>query len=190
MPASANSCEPKRILIYGVTGSGKSTFAARLSEATGIRWHPVDDLAFVANWESTTEEFQREKIEAICAGEEWILDTAYGKWIEVPLARVDLIVGLDYPRWFSLGRLIRRTMSRIRTKKPVCNGNIETVGKMLSRDSIILWHFKSFRRKRDRMRQWAALAGGPATLLFKSPKDAEAWLATLAESSGISDDQQ
>lgn len=181
---------PKRILIYGVTGSGKSTFAARLSDATGIPWHPVDDLAFEGNWQPTTEEFQRGKIEVICAGEEWILDTAYGKWIEVPLDRVDLIIGLDYPRWLSLGRLIRRTFSRAWTKTPVCNGNIETFVKAVSRDSIILWHFKSFRRKRDRIRGWAAQTGGPATLVFRSPKQSEAWLKTLAESSRMSLDQQ
>ena len=46
----------------------------------------------------------------ICAGEEWILDHAYGKWREIPLARAELIVALDYPRWLSLSRLIGRTL--------------------------------------------------------------------------------
>src|ERR1051325_11476049 len=118
-----SSAGPKRVLIYGVTGSGKSTLAARLSDSTGIPWHSADDLAFVANWQPTSPEYQRGKISEICSGESWILDTAYAGWIEIPLSRVELIVCLDYPRWLSLARLLRRTATRIIDKQPVCNGN-------------------------------------------------------------------
>ena len=48
------------------------------------------------------EDEQRRRIEAICAGERWVLDTAYGAWVDVPLARAELIVALDFPRWLSL----------------------------------------------------------------------------------------
>jgi len=34
-----------------------------------------------------------------------VLDTAYGAWLDVVLPRVDLVVGLDYPRWFFLQRV-------------------------------------------------------------------------------------
>ena len=35
-----------RILVYGVTGSGKTFLAERISAATGIPWHAVDDLTW------------------------------------------------------------------------------------------------------------------------------------------------
>jgi adenylate kinase family enzyme len=39
-----------RILVYGVTGSGKTTFAERIAAVTGIPWHAVDDLTLESTW--------------------------------------------------------------------------------------------------------------------------------------------
>jgi adenylate kinase family enzyme len=170
---------PDRIFVYGVTGSGKSTLAARISQQTGLPWHSVDDLAWEPNWVPVAPEEQRRRIAALCAGERWILDTAYGQWRDVALARVQLIVALDYPRWLSLGRLLRRTLVRSVTHQRICNGNVETFRRALASDSIIRWHFRSFARKRDRIRAWAADPPCPEVLRLTSPRDTERWLATL-----------
>jgi adenylate kinase family enzyme len=172
-----------RILVYGVTGSGKSTTASQIAERTGIPWHSVDDLTWDPGWVPVPVEEQRRRIAAICAGEQWILDTAYGAWREIPLARAELIVALDFPRWLSLGRLVRRTVRRAVDRKPICNGNTESFRQAFSRDSIIVWHFKSFARKRARMRAWAANpAAGPAVVRLTSPRAARRWLDTLPAS--------
>jgi adenylate kinase family enzyme len=165
-----------RILIYGVTGSGKTTLARRMGELTGLPWHSVDDLTWEPNWVVVPTDEQRRRIEEICAGEEWILDTAYGKWREIPLARAELIVALDYPRWLSLSRLIRRTLARLVDRRTICNGNRETLRTLFARDSIVLWHFQSFQRKRARMRTWSSNPGGPEVHRFTSPRQLEDWL--------------
>jgi adenylate kinase family enzyme len=167
-------------MIYGCTGAGKTTFARRLSERTGIPWYSVDDLTFEPNWVTVPDEVQRRRITDICARPEWILDTAYGKWIDVPLQNVELIVGLDYPRWFSLARLMRRTLARMFDKRPICNGNTETFKTSFSRESIILWHFKSFDRKRARMLQWEG-QGRPTIVRFRSAREAQKWLTALQQ---------
>jgi adenylate kinase family enzyme len=169
-------------MVYGVTGSGKTTLAARLGARTGLPWHSVDDLTWEAGWEPVPVEEQRRKIEEICRGDHWILDTAYGQWIEVPMARVELIVALDYPRLLSLARLARRTVRRAVDGRPICNGNRETWRTALSRDSILVWHFRSFARKRGRMRAWAADPSGPEVVVMRRPRDTEAWLKTLEAS--------
>lgn len=165
---------PERILVYGVTGSGKTTFAERISAATGIPWHSVDDLTWEPGWVPVPDLEQRRRIEAICAGERWVLDTAYGRWLDLPLARVELIVALDYPRWLSLFRLVRRCVARAIDGQPICNGNYESFRHMFSRDSIIVWHFRSFSRKRRRIRGWAADPGMNIVRLA-SPRQAEDW---------------
>ena len=137
-----------------MTGSGKSTLAASLSESTGIPWHHVDDLTWKPGWVAVPTDEQRRRIEEICARPEWILDTAYATWLDVPLSRAQVIIGLDYPRWLSFQRLVRRTVRRQIDRRPICNGNRETLRGMLSTDSILLWHFRSFSRKRRRIRQW------------------------------------
>jgi adenylate kinase family enzyme len=171
---------PDRILVYGVTGTGKTTLAARISELTGLPWHSVDDLTWELDWVQVAPDEQRRRIADVCAGERWILDTAYGQWRDVALARVELIVGLDYARWVSLGRLVRRTLARVIDRRPVCNGNVETLRGTLGPDSIIRWHFRSFTRKRARIREWAADPNRTVVRLT-SPRQTRRWLATLAE---------
>ena len=166
----------RRIVVYGVTGSGKSTLAARIGERLDLPYHSVDDLTWEPGWGAVPDDTQRQRISAICPGDAWVLDSAYGKWHEVPLARADLVVGLDLPRWRSLGRLLRRTASRMLRRTEICNGNRESLRSMLSSDSIVAWHFRSFARKRATMRAWHADPGAPEVVLLRSPADVERWL--------------
>jgi adenylate kinase family enzyme len=171
--------QPRRILVYGVTGSGKSTLAAELGRITGLPVHLVDDeIGWMPGWVEVGADEQRRRAAALAEHSEWILDSAYGRWRDLVLPRAELIVGLDYPRWLSLSRLLRRTVRRARDKQVVCNGNVETWRQAFSKESILVWHFRSFGRKRACMRAWAA--DPPAdVVLLRSPREADRWLAGL-----------
>jgi len=173
-----------RVLVYGVTGSGKTTLAERLSQATGLTWHSVDDLTWEPGWVAVPVDEQRRRIARICDQPEWILDTAYGDWIDIPLARVDLVVALDYPRWFSLQRLVRRSLERVVDRQPICNGNQERLRNLVTPESIIVWHFKSFSRKRRRIARWSADPQGPSVVRLRTARETETWLAGLRGSLG------
>ena len=169
----------RRILVHGVTGSGKTTLAARLGALTGVPWTEADSLTWLPGWVLRPDAEQRRRVEELCARESWILDSAYGRWQDVALARAELVVGLDYPRWLSLGRLLRRTAARAVDRTPVCNGNVERWRQVLSRDSILLWHFRSFADKRDRLLAWEADPVMPPVLRLRSPAELESWLGTV-----------
>ena len=104
---------PSRIFVYGVTGSGKSVLAEQIGTILNLPWYSVDDLSREPGWVQVPVEKQRIRISAICVRECWVLDSAYEKWLDIPLSRVELIVGLDHPRWLSLARLIRRTIQSV-----------------------------------------------------------------------------
>ncbi len=169
----------RRVLVFGVTGTGKSTLAAQLSERTDLPWHAVDDLTWQPDWVPVPAEEQRRMIREVCAGDAWVLDHAYGRWLDVVLERVQLIVALDYPRLLSLGRLLRRCVINIVARRPTCNGNFETWRKLVGHDSIVRWHFQSFAGKRAQIRRWAADPDGPQVIVFRRPADAERWLREL-----------
>src|SRR5438067_5938121 len=90
---------PTRILVYGVTGSGKTTLARRIGEATGLPWHSVDDeIGWLPGWVERPRDEQRDFAARIASADAWVLDTAYSHWRDVVIARAELIVELDYPR--------------------------------------------------------------------------------------------
>jgi adenylate kinase family enzyme len=171
---------PRRILLHGCTGSGKSTAAARIAERLGLPLILADDIGWLPGWVSRSEDEQRAMVAAATAGEAWVLDSTYSRWRDAVTGNPDVILGLDYPRWLSLQRLLRRTARRVVTREAVCNGNVETLRTALGRDSIIRWHFRSWKRKRVTMRAWAADPSAPPTLLFRRPAELEAWIAGLA----------
>lgn len=168
-------------MVYGVTGSGKTTAAARLSGITGVDWYAVDDLTWQPGWVPVADDKQRAIITDLCERDEWIIDHGYGKWLDIPLDSADLIIALDYPRWVSFSRLLHRSVSRVITGELQCNGNRETWRTLLAGDSILVWHFQSFSRKRRRIRVWAERSPGPSVLRFSSQRQLDNWLRTLRE---------
>lgn len=182
MPVATASATARRVLVYGVTGSGKSTAARQIGPRLGLPVTLVDELTWNPGWQPVPEARQRELIAAVTAGEAWVLDSAYGLWLDLVLPHAELVVGLDYPRWFSLQRLVRRTLRRVVTGEPACNGNVETWRGVVDQDSILRWHFRSFASKRERLHRWAEAPDGPPVLLFRRARDLERWIDALPSS--------
>lgn len=174
---------PRRILVYGVTGAGKSTLSRKIAARTGLPSIDVDHLSWLPGWVEVPAEEQRERMGRLAEGDAWVMDTAYGKWLDVVVDRADLVVCLDYPRLLSLSRLIRRSLWRLFTQEECCNGNRETLRKLLSRDSIIRWHFLSFDRKAKRIAAWCEGPGAERFVRLRSPRQADAWLSSLSAKS-------
>jgi adenylate kinase family enzyme len=178
--------DPERVLIYGVTGSGKTTLGRQIGEIAGLPWHSVDDeIGWLPNWSERPREEQRQLAQQIAGSEKWVLDTAYGHWRDVVLPRTELIVALDYPRHVSLTRLLHRTARRVVTGELTCNGNRESLRQVLSPDSIIFWHFRSFTRKRTQIGAWESDQSAPPVVRLRSPRMTDEWLAALRMHYGV-----
>jgi len=92
------------------------------------------------------------------------------------------VAWLDYsfPRVFS--RALQRTFRRVFTGERVYAGNTESFARaFLSRDSILWWVIISWRKNRTQLEelQRRAADGGPVFFVFRSPSEAETWLARV-----------
>jgi adenylate kinase family enzyme len=180
VPETDRVGDARKILVYGATGSGKSTLARILGGLTGIPVTAVDDICWSPGWVQMPNDEQLAHFDALTRTDSWILDSAYGAWRHLAHERADLVVALDYARLTSLCRLLRRTTQRIVDRQEICNGNHESWRTVFARDSLVVWHFTSFRPKRAEMRAWEAAASGPPVIRLRRPAHARAFVRAEA----------
>lgn len=163
-----------RIAIIGVSGSGKSSLAEKLARKYALDHVELDSLFMNGDWvEAELPEF-RARVERRLSGlRGYIIDGNYGKVRDLTWDTCDTIIWLDYPRPLVMKRVILRTIRRVFTREELWNGNRESFrASFLSRDSIILWSWNSYgRRKADYAELQRRYEGkGVRFLVIKSPK--------------------
>jgi adenylate kinase family enzyme len=171
--------DARRVVVRGGVGSGKSTFARELARRLGVAHVELDALHHGPGWrEATAEELRAKVDEALDDGRGWVVDGNYDlKLGTLVLERAQLIVWLDLPLRVTFPRLLRRTVRRVHTREELWNGNRETWrGSFLSRDSILLWLFRTHRRNR---REWPSRFEGRELVRLRTRRQAEAWLARV-----------
>ena len=139
-----------RIVIIGATGSGKTTLANALAEKHGMPFTDLDDLYWQPGWLETPPADFRAAVDHATAAPRWIIAGNYSAVRDLTWGRADTLIWLDYSFHRVLWQLLRRSLRRVSDRNLICNGNRETWRKLLSRDSIIVWLFTSFaKRRRD-----------------------------------------
>jgi adenylate kinase family enzyme len=87
----------ERVLVIGSPGAGKSSFARRLREKSGLPLYYLDMIWHLPDRTTVTrEEFDR-RLEEILREDRWIIDGNYGRTLERRLMRCDTVFLLDLP---------------------------------------------------------------------------------------------
>jgi glycosyltransferase involved in cell wall biosynthesis len=109
-PAAGLPAGASRIHITGGSGTGKSSLAARLSVATGIPRHHLDEIVRAGGEGSTRSlEERRARVHEIAGTPAWITEGIHVGWTEELFREADVIVWLDQRSWRrSAGRVVRR----------------------------------------------------------------------------------
>ena len=97
-----------RVVVTGLAGSGKSTFALALADKTGLPVIHLDLHFWKPGWVAPSETEWRSKQRAVLAGDAWIADGNYHETLDLRVERADTVVVLDMPWWLCSGRAFLR----------------------------------------------------------------------------------
>jgi adenylate kinase family enzyme len=171
----------QRISVVGTLGSGKTTFARKASGIINAPHIELDRLHWERNWVEAPNDVFRERVRHSLQGKSWVADGNYHQVRDIVWSRANTVVWLDYSFRLIMGRLAKRTLRRILTREKLWNGNQEHFRNVLSKDSVFLWAFKTYRRRR---RQYPQLFYRPENshlrvMRLRSPKQASEFLLGL-----------
>lgn len=104
----------KRIVIIGISGSGKSTFANKLGKKLGRPVIHLDKEYWTSDWKKRypTRFEWKGFVQTLADRDEWIMDGNYQSSLEIRLSRADVIVFFDFPKWRALWRSFVRIFDR------------------------------------------------------------------------------
>lgn len=143
----AGSFPGPRIVVIGVTGSGKTTLAENLSRIFSLPHVELDALHWLPGWVQQERETFRQSVDQALASPAWVVDGNYAKARDIIWARATTLVWLNYPLPVTLWQLTGRTLRRMATREPLWNGNQESFrNTFMSKDSILLWALTSYSR--------------------------------------------
>ncbi len=86
-----------KVLVIGCPGSGKSTFARNLREATGLSLYYLDMIWHKADRTNVTREEFDKRLGKILSGRQWIIDGNYLRTMPERMEACDTVFMLDYP---------------------------------------------------------------------------------------------
>lgn len=171
----------KRIIVVGVTSSGKSTLAETIAKRFNMKFIDLDALHWEPGWQSAALDVFRERVENAIQTEQWVVAGNYHVVRDLIWPEAEAVIWLDYPLLLVLKQLTQRTFRRWWTQELLWGTNIEPFSvhfKLWSTDSLFHWLFRTYwRRKREypmlfAQREYRHLK----VIRLKHPRETQRWL--------------
>lgn len=120
----------KKIIIFGATGSGKTTLAKQISEILKIPYYSTDDMVYkkVGREKYTQKEIKTNLLNVV-RKEKWIIEGVHAdKWLIPAMKKVEIVIVLK----ISKPILYKRVLTRYLLNKKKHYDNIRSLFKMLN----------------------------------------------------------
>ena len=166
---------PRRVVVAGASGAGKTTLAARLAVDLEVPHVELDALHHGPGWVPRPS-FAAD-VDTFTAEPGWVTEWGYGPTRNVLAARADLLVWLDLPRAVVMRQVVRRTLRRRLRREVLWNGNVEPPLRTFFTDEehIVRWAWTSHARLGERVAALATTVPTLPVVRLRSHAEAEAW---------------
>lgn len=149
-----------RVVVIGISGSGKSSLACELAALAGAPHVELDALFWEPEWKPAAQAEFRQRAEAAVDGDRWVVDGNYSVVRDIVWPRAQVVVWLNLPLATVLWRVLVRTLRRALCGTVLWSGNRESLHRsFLSRESILVWVLTAYHRRR---REFAKLRASGA----------------------------
>ena len=108
----------KRVLVIGSSGAGKSTFARRLGEKTGLEVVNLDRIYWKPNWVEPEKDEWKKTLERALKRDAWIMDGNYSGTLEMRIEPADTVIFLDMPPIICVYRILKRVVFYKKGNRP------------------------------------------------------------------------
>ena len=168
---------PRRVLVNGASGAGKTFLAAELGRRLDLPHTEIDALHWGPGWTSRPE-FASD-VTALAVQEQWVTEYQYSQVRGVLADRADLVVWLDLGRWRVLGQVVRRTVRRRLRRTPMWSGNVEPPlwTFLTDADHIVRWSWRTHHRAALRVAEVVASHPEIDVVRLRSRREVRRWLA-------------
>jgi adenylate kinase family enzyme len=174
----------RRVVVIGVTSSGKSTLAEKLARRFDLNYIELDALNWEPNWQAAPLEVFRARVEKATEAETWIVAGNYHIVRNLIWPKAEAVIWLDYPLLTVLRQLTQRTFRRWWTQELLWGTNREPLWnhfKLWSTESLYHWLFQTYWRRK---REYPMLLAQPEhrhlkLIRFTHPRELQQWMARL-----------
>ncbi|MFX0028078.1 MAG: adenylate kinase [Candidatus Hermodarchaeota archaeon] len=173
-----------KVNVVGTSSVGKTTFCKKLSKILSIPYIEMDALFWGPNWYMPSNEEFLPKLRLALKGSSWILDGNYhSRTTPLKWKSITTVIWLDFSFPRVLYQAVIRGTKRIISREELWpeTGNRETLKALFSKDSIVLFAIKSFRkiRKRYKAVMESDFYSNIQFIRLKSPKEVNLFLSKV-----------
>jgi adenylate kinase family enzyme len=176
-PTDPLSRRPRRVLVAGSSGSGKTTTAARVAAVLQVPHVEIDALFHGPGW--TPRPAFEADVRRFAAEPAWVTEWQYASVRALLAERADLLVWLDVPRSLVMRQVVRRTVVRRVRRTELWNGNVEPpfLTFLTDPEHIVRWAWKTHAENRRRTAQLLQQRPDLDVVRIRSRRDLAGWLA-------------